>query len=229
MMSPDTLRQSGLLFASLTDAELSSILALAQTVTYPARKIIFQAGEAGDYMLIILGGRAKVSLSSIEGKEAILSLMGPGEAVGEMSLLDGDTRSASVTAMEECRCLVIWRRDFLPFLEKHPRVALKLLEAMSRRLRATNELVGSLSFMHLPARLSRILMNLSDRYGETKPDGVVINLKLSQEELGNLAGVSRESVNRQLRVWDEEGVIQLNHGALTIKRPDILLREALSS
>lgn len=225
----DSIRKSGMLFTALSDDELDGILALAKFVNFPARKMIIQEGEPGDFMLVILDGRAKVSLISIDGKEAILSLLGNGEAVGEMSLLDGDRRSANVTALQACRCLVISRLDFLPFLERHPRVALKMLEALSRKIRATNELVGSLSFKNLPGRLARILINLSERYGQANAQGMRINFRLSQEDLGNLAGVSRESVNRQLHAWEDEGILQLEHGAVTILKQDVLIREALAS
>ncbi|MBI5329482.1 MAG: Crp/Fnr family transcriptional regulator [Betaproteobacteria bacterium] len=229
MIDPQILRMQGTLFASLGEEEIAAILALAQSVHYPARKVIFREGEPGDHLLVVLEGRVKVSLTSAEGKEAILSLMGPGEALGEVALLDGESRSATVTAMEDCSCLVIWRRDFLPMLEKYPQLALKLLEAMAHRLRSASDLVGSLSFLHLPARLARILINLGQHYGRVMSEGIQINLKLSQEELGNLAGVSRESVNRQLRAWEEEGVIDVKHGVLTLKKSDVLFRVSLST
>jgi CRP-like cAMP-binding protein len=228
-MEPSQISLNGTLFASLGDDEIAAIVNLAQSVNYPARKVIFREGEPGDHLLIVLNGRVKVSLTSPEGKEAILSFMGPGETLGEVALLDGDARSATVTAMENCSCLVIWRRDFLPLLGKYPNLALKLLEAMARRLRSTSDLVGSLSFLHLPARLARILINLGQHYGRVTPEGIQINLKLSQEELGNLAGVSRESVNRQLRAWEEEGVLGLGHGTLVLKKSDVLFRISLST
>lgn len=228
-MDTSQLSLQGTLFASLGDDEINAIVGLAQTVHYPARKVIFREGEPGDHLLIVLSGRVKVSLTSPEGKEAILSLMGPGEALGEVALLDGEARSATVTAMEDCTCLVLWRRDFLPLLSKYPNLAMKLLEAMAKRLRSTSDLVGSLSFLHLPARLARILINLGQHYGRVTSDGIQINLKLSQEELGNLAGVSRESVNRQLRAWEEEGVIDLGHGTLVLKQSDVLFRVSLST
>ena len=228
-MDTSTLRLQGTLFASLGDDEIAAIVSLAQTVHYAARKVIFREGEPGDHLLIVLEGRVKVSLTSPEGKEAILSLMGPGEALGEVALLDGEARSATVTAMEDCTCLVLWRRDFLPLLGKYPNLCLKLLEAMAKRLRSASDLVGSLSFLHLPARLARILINLGQHYGRVTAEGIHISLKLSQEELGNLAGVSRESVNRQLRAWEEEGVLDLGHGALVLKKSDVLFRISLST
>ena len=145
-----------------------------------------------------------------------------------MALLDGEPRSATVTTMEKCVFLVIWRRDFLPFLERNPQASLKLLAALSKRLRATNDMVGGLSFLNLPARLARILINLGQQYGKLTAEGIAIGIKLSQEELGNLVGVSRESVNRQIRLWVEMGVLDYTHGNIILKNSDVLFRESLN-
>lgn len=226
----DTLRKGGVLFADLSDQDLAGILQLASVVRYPAKQVVFLAGEeGGDALLVVLEGRVKVSLISAEGKEAILCILQPGEMFGEMSLLDGGPRSATVTTMEACRFLQIRRDDFLRFLEGHPKVALTLLATLSERLRATNDLVGNLSFLNLSARLARILLSLGQQYGKLGAGGIVIGLKLSQEELGNLAGVSRESVNRQLRLWVEAGVLDYDHGILVLKNSDALFREALEA
>lgn len=223
------LRTRSVIFSALDEAEAAALMKIARVVRYPARHTVFREGEPGDHLLVVMQGRVKVSLASADGKEAILSLLEPGDVFGEMALLDGEARSASVTAMEASTFLVIWRRDFLPFLERNPQVALKLLAALSRRLRATNDLVGNLSFLNLPARLARILLNLGQQYGRVTAEGIAIGLKLSQEELGNLVGVSRESVNRQVRHWVEAGVLEYTHGTLVVKNSDFLFREALNA
>lgn len=222
------LRKRSVIFEALSDEEATSIMQMARMVNHPARHTIFQEGEPGDHLLVVMHGRVKVSLISPEGKEAILSILEPGDVFGEMALLDGEPRSASVTTMEKCSFLVIWRQDFLPFLERNPQVSLKLLAALSKRLRATNDMVGSLSFLNLPARLARILINLGQQYGKLTGEGIAIGIKLSQEELGNLVGVSRESVNRQIRLWVESGVLDYTHGTLILKNSDILFRESLN-
>jgi len=223
------LRKRSVIFAALSDEEAATIMQLARVVNHPAKHTIFQVGEAGDHLLVVMQGRVKVSLISPDGKEAILSILEPGDVFGEMALLDGEPRSASVATMENCSFLVLWRRDFLPFLERNPQVALKLLAALSKRLRSTNDMVGNLSFLHLPARLARIHLNLGQQYGKLTAEGIAIGLKLSQEELGNLVGVSRESVNRQIRVWVESGVLDYTHGTIILKDSDVLFRESLSS
>lgn len=228
-ISPQQLRQRSALFAALDENDIQAVLALAHSEEHPGKQVIFRQGEEGDRLLVLLEGRVKISLSSAEGKEAILSILEPGQLIGEMSLLDGGARSATVTTMEACRFLSIWRRDFTAFLTEHPRVALALLQALSLRLRATNDQVGNLSFLNLSARLARILLNLGQQYGKHTGEGIVIGLKLSQEELGNLVGVSRESVNRQVRLWVEAGVLDYAHGIIIIKDSDALFREALTA
>lgn len=223
------LRQKSVLFAALTDEEAWELIGLSRQEYAAARQDIYQVGQAGDSLHIVLEGRVKVSLLSEEGKEAILSILGTGEVFGEMSLFDGEPRSATVTTMERCQFLVLRRQAFLPFLEHRPQVMLELIAEMSRRLRATNTLVGNLSFLNLSARLARILLNLVQQYGKVTPQGIVIGLKLSQEELGHLVGVSRESVNRQLRLWVESGLIEYDHGTLVVQNSDALFREALTS
>lgn len=225
----ERLKQRSALFSGLDEADLQAILALAHEERHGARQVVFREGEPGDRLLVLLEGRVKVSLTSAEGKEAILSLPEPGQLIGEMSLLDGGSRSATVTAMEASRFLAIRRKDFLAFLETRPQVALSLLQALSLRLRATNDTVGNLSFLSLPARLARILLNLGQQYGKHTGEGIVIGLKISQEELGNLVGVSRESVNRQVRLWVESGVLDYAHGILILKNSDALFREALAA
>ena len=227
--TPAQLRDRSALFSTLNDEDIQAVLNLAHAEQLPAKHVVFHEGDAGDRLLVLLSGRVKVSLASPEGKEAILSLLEPGQLIGEMALLDGGARSATVTTMDACSVLVIWRKDFLAFLEQRPKIALALLHALSLRLRATNDLVGNLSFLNLPARLARILLNLGQQYGKHSGEGIVIGLKLSQEELGNLVGVSRESVNRQVRLWVETGVLDYAHGTLILKNSDALFREALAA
>lgn len=223
------LRQRSVLFSVLSDADVDAIIRLGSVIQHPDKQVVFQIGESGDNLLILLEGRVKVSLTSSEGKEAILSILEPGDVMGEMALFDGEPRSATLTTMDACSFLVLWRRDFLPFLERNPQVTFKLLAGLSQRLRATNDLVSNLSFLNLPARLARVLISLGQQYGKPTSAGIAIGLKLSQEELGNLVGVSRESVNRQIRAWAEADVLEYTQGTLILKQSDILFRESLSA
>lgn len=216
-----TLRTRSVIFSALHDQDCRNLLDLARIVVVPPRKTVCQSGEPGDAMYVVMSGRAKVSLVSQDGKEIILSFIEPGQVFGEMSLLDGLPRSANVSTMEESRLLVLWRKDLVPYLEQHPGVTLKLLAALSQKLRKTNGLIEDLYFLNLPARLARLLTNLSEQYGKTVPQGREIGLKLSQEELGNLVGSSRESINKQFRIWVEAGLMEYQQGILVIKQPEV--------
>lgn len=224
-----SLRQRSMVFAAMREDEISELLQHARIIEVPARQILFHARDPGDSLFVLLAGKVKVSLLSVDGKEVILSLLSAGDVFGEMSLLDGLPRSATVTSLEDCRLLVIGRRDFVQFLKQHIDVALNLLAALSQRLRATNNLVENLSFYHLPSRLARLLMDLGQRHGKVGPDGVEIGLRLSQEELGNLVSASRESVNKQLRAWAESGVLEYQQGTIVIKKVDALFMHAMGA
>lgn len=224
-----SLRQRSVIFTAMSDDEVADLFRLARVIEVPARHILFHAGDAGDSLYVLLAGKVKISLLSVEGKEAILSLMGPGDVFGEMSLLDGLPRSATVTSLEDCRLMVIGRQDFVQFLKRHADVALNLLAALSQRLRTTNNLVENLSFYHLPSRLARLLMDLGQRHGQVVASGVEIGLRLSQEELGNLVGASRESVNKQLRAWAESGLLEYKQGTIVIKKLDAIFMHAMGA
>jgi CRP-like cAMP-binding protein len=215
-----TLRTRSVIFSALNDQDCLNLLDLARVVVVPPRKTVCQAGDSGDAMYVVMSGRAKVSLVSEEGKEIILSFIEPGQIFGEMSLLDGLPRSANVSTMDESRLLVLWRKDLVPYLESHPAVTLKLLAALSQKLRKTNGLIEDLNFLNLPARLARLLLNLADQYGKPVPQGREISIKLSQEELGNLVGASRESINKQFRLWVETGLMEYQHGILVMKNTE---------
>lgn len=224
-----SLRQRSVVFAAMREDEIAELLRHARIIEVPSRHILFHAGQPGDSLYVLLSGKVKISLLSAEGKEAILSLMGSGDVFGEMSLLDGLPRSATVTTLEDCRLMVIGRQEFVQFLKRYADVALNLLAALSQRLRTTNNLVENLSFHHLPSRLARLLMDLGQRHGKAGAGGVEIGLRLSQEELGNLVGASRESVNKQLRAWAESGLLEYQQGTIVIKKVDALFMHAMGA
>jgi CRP/FNR family cyclic AMP-dependent transcriptional regulator len=138
-------------------------------------------------------------------------------------VLDGEPRSATISALERCELLVIHRDDFFRHLEKSPRVAIKLLAVLARRLRRLSERVEDATFLEVPGRLAKQLLRLAEKYGRSIGSGAVrIELKLSQQELGDLVGVTRESINKQLRVWVAEDLIEHQDGRLVLLRVDAL-------
>lgn len=209
------LRHSAL-FAQIPGEELQKLVQFVKVQEIGPRQVIFHKGDAGAQVYLIVSGRVKVTTLSEEGKEIVFEILDAGEVFGEISLLDGKERTATVTTMGKCRVLVLERRDFIPFLEQHPRVAIQLLTTVCSRLRATDELVEDTLFRNLPARLAKKLLSLAETYGEPAPEGVRIQLKLSQQELGQLVGTSRESVNKQLRIWERKGLIGVAQRYITL-------------
>jgi CRP/FNR family transcriptional regulator, cyclic AMP receptor protein len=142
--------------------------------------------------------------------------------IGEIALLDQQPRSATVQAVEDVTLLTLHRRDLLPFLERNPKAAIRLAAVLARRIRNLTELAEDTVFLGLPSRLAKKLLSLADRYGKPTPEGLKIDLKLPQHELGELVGTSRESINKTLRQWGEEKLVSFASGYITIRDRDRL-------
>lgn len=214
------------LFDQLAPAELDRLLAFARVVQYPAGAPIFTQGSPGDSLMAVLEGEVSISAPSEEGREVVFNVVGAGETFGEVALLDGRERTADAVAHTNCRLLVIDRRDFMPYLNAHPQIALRLLPILCAQIRRMSEHVQDALFLDQPARLAKRLLNLAAVGGHTTPQGVRIRQRLSQRELGNLLGMPRETVNRQLRSWQADALIALDRGAITIKNEAALRRIA---
>jgi CRP-like cAMP-binding protein len=210
-------------FEALSDDKLKGLLEAAQSVVFPARKEIFAQGAESDCLYILLSGRVKISSFSDAGKETVLAFMGENEVLGEMGVFDGGTRSASASALQETRALRLYRRDVLDFLERNHGVALQIIAALCQRLRHTNFLLEDIATLPAGPRLARALLRLGAHYGHKDDAGAVhIDMKLSQGNLGAHAGLMRENVNRQLKLWESEGLLRQDAGVITILEPTAL-------
>ncbi|HEY5300456.1 MAG TPA: Crp/Fnr family transcriptional regulator [Acetobacteraceae bacterium] len=210
------------LFAVLKPAELDHLVGFTLERRFARGSTIMEYGSEGSNMLVLATGRARVTANAPNGKEVTLSILGPGMTVGEMGLLDGQPRSATVSAMDDCLTLVIERRDFLPFLHGNGDLALRLLGVLCERLRGTNQALENIALMDLPSRLARLLIKLGQEYGVAGPRGLTIRLKLTQTDLSTFVAATRESVNRQMRAWEEEGLLREEDGYLMIRAPEAL-------
>ena len=198
--------------------ELEAVLRLSSERRYRKGQTIFQKGDAGSSMMAVLSGRVRIGAISLEGKEITLNMVDAGEVFGEIALLDGKPRSADATAIEDTLLLVIERRTFLPFLEADQSLALRLLSVLCERLRQTSEALGDFVMFDLEARLGRTLVKLADDYGRPNGQGVRISIKLSQNDLSRLVASSRESVNKQMRAWEEAGLVAKEGGLIVLPR-----------
>lgn len=212
------------IFGGLEHAQLDRLVSYARTRKVPAGTTIFVKGDPGNSLFAVCAGTVKVSVAAPDGREAMLSLLHPGEIFGEMALLDGRPRAADVVATSDCELMAIERRDFLAFVNSDPNIAMKFVELLCERLRAANEHFEEVIFLSLPARLARTLLKLAEPY-----DGDTQSVKITQREISHMLGSTRESVNKQLRAWAESGMIALERGGILILAHDKLVAAAAGS
>jgi CRP/FNR family cyclic AMP-dependent transcriptional regulator len=209
-------------FRQMRPAELDEIIGFATDRRVPRGATIFAKGDAGSSMMAVLAGRVRIGNVSAEGREVTLNVIGPGEIFGEIALLDGRPRSADATAMEDCLLLAVERRHFLPFLLRHDGLVERLLVVLCDRLRSTSLALEDIALYDLVARLARLILKLAADYGRPVAGGTRIDLRLSQRDLSNLIAASRETVNKQLRVWREDGTLDQQDGYIVVRNAEAL-------
>lgn len=213
-------------FHRLDPVKLDQVLKLAVERSYSNNQVIFQRGDEGSSLMAVLRGRVKISACSDDGKEIILTTLMPGDVFGEMSLIDGKERSADATALDTCTLLILHRYEFIPFLRQTPDVSILLLMQLCEKIRHTNEIVETIGLHPIPARLARLLLKLSGEESSESPEGRRVKLTLSQRELGSTIGATRESVNKQLRAWQKEGLIAMRGSTIVILEEEQLEQQA---
>jgi CRP/FNR family cyclic AMP-dependent transcriptional regulator len=204
-------------FRDLEPRSLREIGSLARPKLFHPREVVFQQGDAGDGLFVIAAGYLKASLTGPTGTSTTLSIMGPGEMFGELSLLDGGPRSATVSAVTRAELMAIDRASFLRLFESRPRLGITIMEVVARRLRRLSERSEDLTSLPVANRLAKQLLQLAESHSfRVAPRRLRLALKLSQRELGELVGATRESVNKHLRQWKEEGVLEEENGFLVV-------------
>jgi CRP-like cAMP-binding protein len=214
------------LFAELPPEEFERLLSSATERRLAHGDTIFRRGEPGSSLIAVLEGQVRIGVCSENGREITLGIIGQGELFGEIAVIDGAGRTADATAMGACRLLVLDRRDFLPFLERCPHIAVRLLQLLCARMRKATSVCESVALLDVPMRLARLLLQLAKEHGEPAGRRQRIALKLSQQELGNLVAATRESINKHLRLWEAEGLISMKEGRLVLN--DVARLELLS-
>lgn len=200
------------LFAQLNDEELKRVADAARERTYPKNSVILFEDDPGDALYVVVSGLVKVVLVGEDGREVILSVLGEGDFFGEMALIDDEPRSAHVIAMEDAQLLVLRREDFQQALEEHPRIALGLLRAISRRLRRADEKIGALVLLDVMGRVAKLLLELADDH-----DGRIITRRLTHHTISQMVGSSRETVSRTMRDLVERGMIRVDRDAIVLE------------
>jgi CRP/FNR family cyclic AMP-dependent transcriptional regulator len=210
------------LLQGLSEEELARLSRLARTKIYKPREVIVQKGDPAEEFFVLLRGRAKVGTSGTDGSDATINLMGPGEVFGEIAILDGQPRSATVTALEDCEMAVVDKAAFNGLLASSPSIAVKLLGVLAGRVRELTTRIEDRAFLDVPARLAKQLLWLARNHGSASGSAVRIDLRLSQQELGDLIGATRESVNKQLREWTRSGIVKQERDCIELFDLDAL-------
>jgi CRP-like cAMP-binding protein len=210
------------LFSGLAPERLEVLVGATTTRRLASREELFHKGDPAAQVYVVASGRLKVVTTSVDGDEVLFAIVDEGEVVGELPMLTGGHRTASVVALEPCELLALARRDFLRFLREQPEAAIELMVVLAERLVRISEFAEDALFLALPARLAKKLLHLAERYGEESGQGTRIDLRLSQGELADLVGTTRESVNKQIRAWTEDGIVRMERGEVTILDADRL-------
>jgi CRP-like cAMP-binding protein len=204
------------LFTALDEAAALSLRASMDTVKIAKGSILFKEGDDGEHLYVIIDGKLKLGTSSGDGRENLLSILGPGEMFGELSLFDPGPRTSTATAVTDAKLLSLSHEKVIPWLKQNPEVSLQLLTRLSQRLRRTNEAVGDLVFSDVPGRVAKALIDLGDRFGKITAEGLLVNHDLTQEELAQLVGASRETVNKALADFAGRGWLKLDGRSVLI-------------
>jgi len=204
------------LFTALDDAQAASLRASMDSVKISKGGILFKEGDEGEHVYVIVDGKLKLGTSSGDGRENLLSILGPGEMFGELSLFDPGPRTSTATAVTDAKLLSLSHEKLIPWLRGNPEVSLHLLARLAQRLRRTNEAVGDLVFSDVPGRVAKALMDLGARFGKQSDEGLFVHHDLTQEELAQLVGASRETVNKALADFAGRGWLKLDGRAVLI-------------
>jgi CRP/FNR family cyclic AMP-dependent transcriptional regulator len=208
------------LFSSVPEEQLRLLTTLVTRRSTTRGSIIMAAGDPTDSLYIILSGRLKVMMSDADGKEVILSILGPGEFFGEMGLIDDNPRSASVVAIEPCELLAITRRDFKKCMTDNAEMAVAVMRGLVRRLREADRKIGSLALLDVYGRVARLLLDMS----ETVDGQKMVTKRLPKQDIAKMIGASREMVSRVMKDLQVGGFIEMR-GSTILLRDNIVLPE----
>ena len=210
-------------FLASLPAEPSAVLTSAmQRKSFASGEVICEKGDPGDAMYVILKGQVKIVLPSGDGNEALLGTLDEGDFFGELALIDGQPRSATIIATQQTDTVLLRREGFQDFLKAHPEAAIDMLQALSTRIRQSDEFIADAAFLDVPGRLAKKILELGEKYGRPGPSGILVGLRLTQRDLAAMIGATRESVNKHLQSFRAQGMIALEGRRLIIKDQDRL-------
>ena len=214
------------LFAALDDDAAAALRASMIEVRLAKGDVLFTEGEPGEKLFLIESGKIKLGHTAPDGRESLIAVLGAGEMLGELSLFDPGPRTATAVAVTQTKVLSMGHEALLPWLVGRPDLAVSLLAALARRLRRTNEAMADLVFSDVPGRVAKALLDLGAKFGEDSPEGLLVHHELTQEELAQLVGASRETVNKALADFSQRGWIRIEQRSVTLLDVERLERRA---
>jgi CRP/FNR family transcriptional regulator len=210
------------LFSTLADEDLAQVAEVAQPRSFGAGDTVFREGDASDTCYVIRRGHARAVRENPDGRSIALAQFGPGDIFGELAMLDDERRSATIETLEHIEALAIPGPDMRRLLRAHPEISVKLITALGRRLRETNERLARQSFQTVQSRVAKVLLQLVETARAEGAGGGEVQITATQAELAQLAGSSRESASRFLAVLERAGIIDQGRGRLIVKDPAAL-------
>jgi CRP-like cAMP-binding protein len=214
------------LFTALDDASATSLRASMTAVKLSRGQVLFKEGDEGDRLFVVVDGKLKLGTTSNDGRENLLSILGPGDMFGELSLFDPGPRTATATAVVDSKLLALAHDQVIGWVKEHPQVSLQLLGRLAQRLRKANDVLSDLVFADVPGRVAKAIIELGARFGTEKDDGLHVNHELTQEELAQLVGASRETVNKALADFATRGWIRLEPRAVIVLNHERLVKRS---
>lgn len=214
------------MFAALDPEAAAALQASMESLSLGKGHVLFNEGERGDRLYVITEGKMKLGHTSSDGRESLLAVLGPAELLGELSLFDPGPRTATATALTETSLMGLGHAALRPWLTGRPEVAEALLRALAQRLRRTNDQMADLVFSDVPGRVAKTLLDLGEKFGRPLPDGVHVTHDMTQEELAQLVGASRETVNKALADFAARGWIRLESRSVVLIDPERLDRRS---
>lgn len=226
MTSTDDALSRSPLFEALDEKDAKALRARVANVEISRGERLFSEGDAGDELYVILDGKIKLTRTAPDGRENLLSVHGPGEMFGELSLFDPSPRTSGASAVTDTRLAALAHDDLRCWLNSRPQVSMHLLRALAQRLRRINDVKADLVFTDVPGRVAKALLDLAGRFGVPQEDGLQVNHDLTQEELAQLVGASRETVNKALADFVARGWLQLSPKSVLLVDPERLRKRA---
>ena len=214
------------LFERMSPEEREELRGMMSQTTLRRGEVLFNEGDSGDRLYILLTGKVKLGHTSVDGRENLLAVLGPGEVVGELTLFDPGPRSTTATAVATTELLALEHNQLMGFIDSHPTLAKDMLRALAVRLRRTSIALADLVFSDVPGRVAKALLDLAERFGAPTEDGIHVPHDLTQEELAQLVGASRETINKSLAEFVSRGWIRLEGRAVTLIDVERLKRRA---